>query len=707
VKGKIAAALLIAIAACAAMAVFSTTAVAVGVPAELTLVDNITKLPLTRGNVPRVFELKVKNVGVENIDNIKVRLPTGWSALENAVPITGWTWENIGADNFVRAAAGYALVPENTLTIYFRSTTPPATENQYIILATGKGPVGDDKYLRMEIDATAPTLTLTVTPDNVRFSSRVDLRIVASERVSIDNVYVQQNGVGLADARENYRLGVRAGTGFTTADNITFTGFYTTLPENVSFENLATIFVEGDNVKDRVGNPAVDYSIVFRVDSYPPVIPSPLTMPADNALLRKPFEVTLTTRDNRGGSIEDAGGLRVEVYQDEKILLENAVSLYSPAGYWSYVIRPTTDGTIKIGFKIFDGAGNKWENLVYRTYRYDSKPPTVAPRAPADRWGVVRENVKRTWADNIRGIEATVTDPSPSFGLATITTSISPDPGSTENSVPENGLARRFLTPAVMFAADTLYTFTVVATDNAGNSITRSWTLYVDNTRPTVTTALSSVTVDGVTQTFLPSRVKGESFKIVGGGSGFREIYVRFYDAGTLVRTVAENEWAVDNTGSYEVTILKVPEGKAIEVRVQLMDESGLASPENSIGTFLVDRTAPAISITEPTPDYTTTDIMVTVRGSVVDTVSGLSTLVVRGASIGFAEVTPGTYSFSTTVMLVEGPNTIDVVATDALGNSSTTSIKVHRTVAPWALIAVIVAIVAVLLAVIAVLRRR
>jgi len=85
--------------------------------------------------------------------------------------------------------------------------------------------------------------------------------------------------------------------------------------------------------------------------------------------------------------------------------------------------------------------------------------------------------------------------------------------------------------------------------------------------------------------------------------------------------------------------------------------------------SFSIDTTAPRLDISSPTPGLVTSAATVTVAGQ---TEPGASVSI--GGSGVFVD---GAGAFSASVTLIQGTNTIDVSATDALGNTAATSLTV------------------------------
>lgn len=96
-------------------------------------------------------------------------------------------------------------------------------------------------------------------------------------------------------------------------------------------------------------------------------------------------------------------------------------------------------------------------------------------------------------------------------------------------------------------------------------------------------------------------------------------------------------------------------------------DNDGNSATQKSV-TFTIDTVAPVLTITSPVDGSVTNTASCVVSGTTNDVTSSPVTLTVNGAS-----VTVGSDgSFSKTITLSEGENTITIVATDSAGKSTT-----------------------------------
>lgn len=114
-------------------------------------------------------------------------------------------------------------------------------------------------------------------------------------------------------------------------------------------------------------------------------------------------------------------------------------------------------------------------------------------------------------------------------------------------------------------------------------------------------------------------------------------------------------------------------------IKLDVSDNDG-NSATTSVSTVKIDTTPPTLTVSAPTDDLITNNKTCTVSGKTNDDFSSPVTVKVNGSA-----VTVGSDgSFSTTVQLTEGKNTITVVSTDAVGkNSSVTRTVTLDTVAP------------------------
>ena len=102
-------------------------------------------------------------------------------------------------------------------------------------------------------------------------------------------------------------------------------------------------------------------------------------------------------------------------------------------------------------------------------------------------------------------------------------------------------------------------------------------------------------------------------------------------------------------------------------VTINCADNDGNAAVEKST-TYIVDTVAPTLNVTSPANNSITNKVSCVVAGTTNDVTSSPVTVTVNGA----ATTVNANGSFSKTITLAEGENTITVVATDSAGKSTT-----------------------------------
>ncbi len=199
-------------------------------------------------------------------------------------------------------------------------------------------------------------------------------------------------------------------------------------------------------------------------------------------------------------------------------------------------------------------------------------------------------------------------------------------------------------------------TILIIATDAVGNTSSVSRKIVRDSTPPTLTvtspstgmvTTANTVTVNGTVfdSTAVTITANGTPLPVNGDGSFTGQVPIM---EGTNVITVVATD-AVGNTSTITQSVIR-------------------------------DTAPPVLTLSTPSDNTVTRDTSAAVSGTVTDSTS--ITLLVNGAP-----VTPGpTGSFTTSVPLTEGVNTVTVSATDAAGNSITVTRSIFRDTTPPAL---------------------
>ena len=175
------------------------------------------------------------------------------------------------------------------------------------------------------------------------------------------------------------------------------------------------------------------------------------------------------------------------------------------------------------------------------------------------------------------------------------------------------------------------------AKDNAGNTATATAVVNLDKTAPTITSVLS------------PSPN--------GAGWNNTNVTVDFTCSDTL-----------SGVASCPSPATLTSEGAAQTTSASATDRAGNSS--TTTVTAKIDKTAPDLSTATIPP--TASSPSLSIHGSVSDSLSGVLSVRCNGANASVA----GT-DFNCTVNLIEGPNAIDLVASDQAGNTKTVSMNV------------------------------
>lgn len=216
------------------------------------------------------------------------------------------------------------------------------------------------------------------------------------------------------------------------------------------------------------------------------------------------------------------------------------------------------------------------------------------------------------------------------------------------DGIPAVVTGSQFVAAAVPVGAGASQTIAVVATDAAANGTTTTVTILIDRLAPQlaiVTPAAGQYTNAGSIE------VRGT----VADSSA----------TGVVVDGIA----AAVNGGQFVAT---VPLGAAAAQTITAVATDASGNTTTAAVTINIDRVAPQIVIISPTADQYTNATSLEVRGSIVD--AAIAGVVVDGVA---AAIT-GEQFVAAPVPLGDGPEqTITAVATDAAGNTTSTTVKV------------------------------
>lgn len=143
----------------------------------------------------------------------------------------------------------------------------------------------------------------------------------------------------------------------------------------------------------------------------------------------------------------------------------------------------------------------------------------------------------------------------------------------------------------------------------------------------------------------------------------------------TVTTLTAVKELKYDRFQVRKVLVIapkKVAEGTWAKEKFDVSDYDDNAATQSSV-TFKIDTVPPTLNVTAPTDKLVTKNTACPVTGNTNDITSSPVSLKVNGTTA----TVNADGTFSTTVNLVEGSNTITIVATDSAGKSTTVTRQV------------------------------
>lgn len=215
------------------------------------------------------------------------------------------------------------------------------------------------------------------------------------------------------------------------------------------------------------------------------------------------------------------------------------------------------------------------------------------------------------------------------------------------------------------------YNVIVKATDTAGNTTTK------DATDATLGASLKLVVKEKVAPVlaftyptagaYITNNKPTVTWKVTDADSGVNSSTISItIDSGSKI-TDGITKTAI--TGGYQCSYTPstaLTDGSHT-IKINASDNDGNAATQVQV-QFKIDTVPPTLTVSAPTDKYITNNKTLTVSGTTNDATSSPVVVKVNGTAVTVAS--NGT--FSTTVTLTEGSNTITVVATDSAGKSTT-----------------------------------
>ena len=207
-----------------------------------------------------------------------------------------------------------------------------------------------------------------------------------------------------------------------------------------------------------------------------------------------------------------------------------------------------------------------------------------------------------------------------------------------------------------------VYVVTAEATNAAGTAVTKTANLTVKETvKPVIT--ISSPSNGAYIASNQPNIVFTVTDETNGSGVKIDSLSVKI-DGSAITSGITKT--AITNGYSVTVTPSTLSDGSHT-VTINCADNDGNRATEKST-TFTVDTVPPVLNVTSPDDGLITNKSTVVVAGTTNDTTSSPVTLTVNGNTVSVGS----DGSFSTSVTLSEGENTITIEAVDRAGKVST-----------------------------------
>ncbi|MGX4988590.1 BapA/Bap/LapF family large adhesin [Enterobacter kobei] len=263
------------------------------------------------------------------------------------------------------------------------------------------------------------------------------------------------------------------------------------------------------------------------------------------------------------------------------------------------------------------------------------------------------------------------------------------DGGTQIGVVTADGTGAWTFTPETALAEGS-HSFTAQATDPQGNvsAVSGAWSVVVDLTAPTVPTldTVNDNVPGGITGNLTSGQVTNDSTPTI-GGTGQAGSTIHIMNNGTQIGTAI-----VDGSGNWSFTPTTPLVDGSYALRVYATDVAGNASANSPVFTFTVDTAGPVVPVVTSVIDdiapvtgtltsgNTTNDARPTFNGT--GDVGSTVHVIVDGNEIGTAVVNAqGNWTFTPVSDLSDGPHAITFNATDAAGNTGSTTAPFNLTV--------------------------
>ncbi|HII4351239.1 TPA: BapA/Bap/LapF family large adhesin [Enterobacter cloacae] len=387
-----------------------------------------------------------------------------------------------------------------------------------------------------------------------------------------------------------------------------------------------------------------------------------------------------TTNDNQPtltgtGAVGDT----ISIYNNGTLLGSVVVG---NTGTWSYTTPVLTEGNHVLTIRETDPAGNQSGPSAGFTVVVDSVSATPVITN-------VTDNVGNAATTVVSGSETNDATPTLS-GTADANSVVTIFDGGTQIAVvTADGTGAWTFTPDTALGEGS-HSFTVRATDPQGNVSAASapWSVVVDLTAPTVPTLdnVNDNAPGGVTGNLTSGQTTNDSTPTI-SGTGQAGSTIHIMNNGTQIGTAI-----VDGSGNWSFTPTAPLGDGSYSLRAYATDTAGNASANSSVFAFTIDTAAPGVPVVTSVIDdigpvtgtltsgNSTNDARPTFNGT--GEVGSTVHVIVDGNEIGTAVVNgQGNWTFTPGTDLADGPHAITFNATDAAGNTGSTTTPFNLTV--------------------------
>jgi len=488
-------------------------------------------------------------------------------------------WVGIG-DN--RLAAGASLA----IPLY---ATSPGTTGSYstFVRATDTADTTMITELVVTVDATAPTVTVQISPSTVKGSTQVAIKVVASEALAkLDNVMVCENN------GENTRITLTSADG-----GVNWTGTYTT-SDNTQRDGTASVWVVAAQTEDMAGNKlASNYENTFTVDRAAPPKPnlagftswiadSANTPGAGIQTSTASWLIEGTAQDNYWQALSAREGMTV------KIRVGTTVYTFSPSssGYF-YQTVTLSQGKQEVGVQYVDKAGNAGlENVENVTL--DSVAPAISITTPSSAYS--KDNtplIVVSISDATLGVENTAYTNTTKSGytvqlrrndnsIAATLTPMTAIPGPFTSGIFENQW------PTDNALPDNVYKVYAIAGDNLENAVV-IFSFTIDTVAPSAPASLVGSLV-GTGTIASPTSTTSSAFTLTGTAEANSSIKVYVTtDGGVTWTELTTAEATASATGAWSTSVsLTGSAGSTTGLKVTATDAASNESASTAYGYF-------------------------------------------------------------------------------------------------------------------------